>query len=226
MVKILKKKIILKHTEAVLLIFILMFIIIGIIVFSTMLTKSEKTKETKVEYVAQLENMMQNQKEEIESEKEMLKVTIKEKEPEPEPVETGPKPLDTMYNGFEVAGKITIPKTGVDIPFLSGVTVEGMEQAPCLLYKTGEINVSGNTFIVGHNYRNGTLFSNNNNIEVGDKIIITAMDGTSKEYTVYDKFTTTAEDVSYLKREIGELPEITLQSCTDDDENRLIILAR
>ena len=61
---------------------------------------------------------------------------------------------------------------------------------------------------------------------MGDKIIITAMDGTSKEYTVYDKFTTTAEDVSYLKREIGELPEITLQSCTDDDENRLIILAR
>ena len=52
------------------------------------------------------------------------------------------------------------------------------------------------------------------------------MDGTSKEYTAYDKFTTTAEDVSYLKREIGESPEITLQCCTNDDENRLIILAK
>lgn len=228
MVKILKKKIILKHTEAILLIFILMFVIIGIIVFSAMLTKSEKVKETKIEYVAQLENMMQKQKKEIET--ETLKVTLKkeepEPEPEPEPVETGPRPLDTMYNGFEVAGKITIPKTGVDTPFLSGVTVEGMEQAPCLLYKAGEINVSGNTFIVGHNYRNGTLFSNNNNLEIEDKIIITAMDGTSREYTIYDKFTTTAEDVGYLKREIGEIPEITLQCCTDDDENRLIILAR
>ena len=178
--------------------------------------------EQKVEYVAQLENMIEKEKDEI------LKVTIEREIPTPTPEQEEEPliPLDTIYNGFAVAGKITIPKTGVDIPFLDSVSVPGMEQAPCLLYKTGEINVSGNTFIVGHNYKNGTLFSDNKNLEINDKIIITAMDGSSREYTIYDKFITTPEDTTYLKRKVEDLPEITLQCCTDDDENRIIILAK
>ena len=215
-----------KQTEKILMIVILIFLIIGIIIFSIILANSKKTKEVKTEYVAQLENMIEKEKKEIETIQVTLKKEEPEPKPEPEPEEIKPVPLETTYNGFEVAGKITIPKTGVDTYFLNGVTVEGMEQAPCLLYKTGEINISGNTFIVGHNYRNGTLFSDNKLLEKEDKIIITAMDGTSKEYTIYDKFETTAEDVGYLKRQIGEEPEITLQCCTDNDENRIIILAK
>ena len=203
---------------------ILVFIVTGVIIFSVVLSKSKQTKEAKTEYVEELENMMDKEKEEIDS----LNVTLATKE-EPQPQQQEqitPTPLEATYNGYPVAGKITIPKTGVDTPFLTNVTVEGMEQAPCVLYKKGEINVSGNIFIVGHNYRNGTLFSNNKNLEAGDKIIITAMDGTSREYTIYNKFITTPEDVSYLKREVGETPEITLQCCTDDDNQRIIILAK
>lgn len=218
---------ILRKPEFIIIALIILFILTGTIIFIIILTKKEPGNtevEEKIEYVSELENIMEKEKDEI------LSVNIQTKEPEPVVVTEEPQqpvliPLDPMYRGFEVAGKITIPKTGVDTPFLNAVTVAGMEEAPCLLYKTGEINVSGNTFIVGHNYRNGTLFSNNNSLEVGDKIIITAMDGSSREYTVYNKFITTAEDTSYLKRETGSAPEITLQSCTDDDLNRIIILA-
>ena len=223
-----KVKKILHKPEFIIITLIILLILIGTIIFVIILTRKESDNievEEKIEYVAQLERIVENEKDEI------LNVNIRTEKPEPveateEPQEPVLIPLDPIYKGFEVAGKITIPKTGVDSPFLNAVTVSGMEEAPCLLYKTGEINVSGNTFIVGHNYRNGTLFSNNNNLEIGDKIIITAMDGSSREYTVYNKFITTAEDTDYLKRETGDSTEITLQTCTDDDLNRIIILAK
>lgn len=132
----------------------------------------------------------------------------------------------TEYKGFTTVGKIEIPQTGVDIPILNQVTVEGMKNAPCLLYSTGELNQNGNNLIVGHNFRNGTIFSNNKNLKLGDKIYVTTLDGNRVEYTIYNKFITTAEDVSYIKRDTNNKPEITLSCCTDDDEYRIIILAK
>jgi len=86
--------------------------------------------------------------------------------------------------------------------------------------------ISGNTIITGHNYRNGRLFSNNNSISTGDKIYITTVDNVRKEYTVYDKFLTTPEDASFYIRDTSNGPEITLSSCSDDDTQRVIILAK
>lgn len=134
--------------------------------------------------------------------------------------------IPTEYKGFATIGKIEIPKTGVNTPILNQVTVKGMENAPCLLYSTGDLNQNGNNLIVGHNYRNGTIFSNNKNLTLGDKIYVTTLEGNCIEYSIYDKFVTTAEDVSYIKRDTNNKPEITLSCCTDDDEYRIIILAR
>lgn len=130
------------------------------------------------------------------------------------------------YQDFSTIGKIEIPATQLEIPIFSQVTLEGMKKAPCLLYSTGELNQSGNHLIVGHNFRNGTIFSNNKNLKLGDKIYITTLDENKVEYTIYRKFITTAEDVSYIKRDTYDKPEITLSSCTDDDKDRIIILAR
>ncbi len=140
--------------------------------------------------------------------------------------EETPASILAEYNGFGTVGKIEIPKTGVNIPILNQVTVEGMNNAPCLLYGTGSLNQNGNNLIVGHNFRNGTIFSNNKNLQLEDKIYITTLDGNRVEYTIYNKFVTTAEDVSYIKRDTNNKPEITLSCCTDDDEYRIIILAR
>lgn len=131
------------------------------------------------------------------------------------------------YEGFNCIAQIQIPSTNVNIPILDKVTVNGMEKAPCLLYSTGELNKSGNNLIVGHNYQNDTIFSNNEKLRVGDKIYITTIEGLKKEYTIYSKFITTPEDVSYLKREIiNGQAEITLSCCTDDEIDRIVILAR
>ena len=132
----------------------------------------------------------------------------------------------SKYKGFPTIGKIEIPKTGLNIPILSNVTVKGMEVAPCLLYSTGELNQNGNNLITGHNYKNGTIFSNNKNLQIGDKIYITSLDGKRLEYTIYNKFTTTPDDVSYLKRDTNNKPEITLSTCATDNRYRIVILAK
>ncbi len=131
----------------------------------------------------------------------------------------------TQYKGYSTVGKIEIPKTGVNIPILSKVTVKGMEVAPCILYSTGELNKNGNNLIVGHNYRNGTIFSNNKKLQIGDKIYVTTLEGKKVEYTIYNKFVVNSEEVDYFMKE-SEKPEITLSTCTDDEEQRLIIMAK
>lgn len=123
-------------------------------------------------------------------------------------------------------GTIKIPKTNVNMKILEKVSVSGMETNACFLYSTGSLNVDGNTVIVGHNYRNGKLFSNNNKLQIGDTIYITTLDGNTVTYTIYSKFTTTPEDVSFYRRDTNGKPEITLSCCSDDEQSRIILLAR
>jgi len=123
-------------------------------------------------------------------------------------------------------GTIEIPKTNVNLPILSNITVSGMEVATCLMYSTGSLNVNGTTVIIGHNYCNGKLFSNNNKLQKGDKIFITTTNGNKREYTIYDKFITTDEDISYLERNKTNEPQIALSTCTNNEEKRLVILAK
>lgn len=165
---------------------------------------------------------IEEEKKHAEDNKNEITIELEEKK-QSEELETS---VLTEYKGFTTVGKIEIPQTRVDIPILNQVTVEGMKNAPCLLYSTGELNQNGNNLIVGHNFRNGTIFSNNKNLKLGDKIYVTTLDGNRVEYTIYNKFITTAEDVSYIKRDTNNKPEITLSCCTDDDEYRIIILAK
>lgn len=174
------------------------------------------------------------QQEEIAEDPQNIVLTVESQDIKKEIQEDTSKEIETeivseeqiVDNIEETVGKIEIPKTGVDTPILNQVSVEGMKNAPCLLYSTGELNQNGNNLIVGHNFRNGTIFSDNKNLQLGDKIYLTTLDGNRVEYTIYDKFITTAEDVSYIKRDTNNKPEITLSCCTDDDEYRIIILAK
>lgn len=71
-----------------------------------------------------------------------------------------------------------------------------------------------------------TKFSDNKKLTLGDKIYITTLEGERVEYTIYDKFITTAEEVSYIKRDTKGKPEIRLSCCTDDDTLRIIVLGK
>lgn len=131
------------------------------------------------------------------------------------------------YNGYLTAGIIEIPATNVKCPIIaeSEYSAKALETSVVILHGEG-LNQVGNTTIAGHNYRNGTFFSNNKKLNIGDKIYITDLEGKRLKYTIYDKFETTQNDSSYMARNTNGAIEISLSTCTDNTKTRLIILAR
>ena len=146
----------------------------------------------------------------------------------PETSETADvKSKKVYYEGFVMVGYITIPKTNVKLPILDSVTPASLDTAVAVLYPSNpKLNEPGNTVIVGHNYRNGKFFSNNNKLSVGDKILIKDTTGRELAYTIYQKFQTSEQDTSFYARDTQGIPEITLSTCTDDSKARIIILAK
>ena len=132
-----------------------------------------------------------------------------------------------IYNGFLVSGTIVIPATNLKCPILaqSECSPKALEASVVELYGPG-LNKVGNTTISGHNYRNGTFFSNNKKLKVGDRIFITDETGKRLSYTIYDKFEAKENYADYMSRDTQGAIEISLSTCTDDSKARLIILAR
>lgn len=131
----------------------------------------------------------------------------------------------TTYKGYSMIGTIQIPKTKVKAPIVDKVTVNSISAAVATLYGPG-LNQIGNTVLVAHNYRNGTFFSNNKNLVIGDKIYITDQTGQKIEYSIYKTYTTSDTDFSYATRDTNGKREISLSTCTTDASKRLVIWAR
>ena len=133
----------------------------------------------------------------------------------------------TYYKNFVMIGYITIPKTNVKLPILEDTTPKALETSVAVLYPSNpQLNEPGNTVIIGHNYRNGKLFSNNKKLSVGDKVMIKDISGRELTYIIYQKFETSPNDASFYNRNTNGVPEITLSTCTDDSQKRIIIFAK
>lgn len=128
------------------------------------------------------------------------------------------------YEGFTVVGRMEIPKIDLDLPVLERATKNSLEKSIGILTGPG-LNKVGNTIIVGHNYRNGTFFSRNSELKNGDEIYITDTTGTRIEYKIYNIYTTSSEDSEYITRDTAGKREISLSTCTDDSNYRLVIWA-
>ena len=131
----------------------------------------------------------------------------------------------TTFKGFTVAGKIEIPKIGVNYPVLARASASAMELSVCLAYGPG-LNEVGNNVIMGHNYRNRLFFSKLHKVANGDSVFVTDTSGNKVEYIVYNVYTTGPDDFDYANRDTAGKREISLQTCTDDVQKRLIVWAR
>lgn len=132
--------------------------------------------------------------------------------------------LENTYKGFEVVGQIEIPKISLDLPILETVSQSSLRTSVAFLYGVG-INQIGNTVIVGHNYQNGTFFSDLDQLESGDYIKITDMEDNVVNYKVYEIKITTPDDGSFYDRDTNGKREITLTTSTDDTTGRFVVLA-
>ena len=142
----------------------------------------------------------------------------------------------TYLGNYEIKGSIDIPKTNCKYPILEKVTVDSLKKSVAILdivanpelnRTVKDLNVPGtNAFILGHNYRNGQFFSNNDKLAIGDKIKITDQTGEEITYTIYNMYYTSPDDVSFMERDVDlNTREITLQTCNEDSSERLIIFA-
>lgn len=131
------------------------------------------------------------------------------------------------FNGFETTGTLEIPKTNVKQPVLASheLSKSGLETALIEIYGPG-LNQVGNTTIAGHNFRNGTFFSDNKKLEIGDKLYVTDLSGNRLSYTIYNKYETEENDSEYMTRDTQGAIEVSLTTCTDDSQRRLIIWAK
>ena len=132
------------------------------------------------------------------------------------------------YYNYTVVGTMKIPAINLEYPIVEEVSGPALEKALVALYPSGDnLNLPGNTVIIGHNYRNGTFFSNIKKLTNGAKIYVTDYRGKSLTYEVYNKFETSSTDTSFYSRDTNGLAELTLSTCTDaSNDQRTIIFAK
>ena len=132
------------------------------------------------------------------------------------------------YNGYTVAGTMKIPAINLEYPIVEEVTGPALEKALVVLYPSGDnLNLPGNTVVIGHNYRNGTFFSNLKKLSNGAKIYVTDYRGKTVTYEVYNIFETSSTDTSFYNRDTNGLAELTLSTCTDaSNDQRTIVFAK
>ena len=159
----------------------------------------------------------------IEDEKEDIQNN--EQTPENNQTTTNQSTSKITYKGYSMIGTIQIPKTNVKAPIVDKVTTQSISAAVGVLYGAG-LNEVGNTVLVAHNYRNGTFFSNNKKLVVGDKIYITDATGKKVEYIIYKTYMADEMDFSYATRNTDGKREISLSTCTTDATKRLVIWAK
>ena len=97
------------------------------------------------------------------------------------------EPEKTYMEGYEVLGTIKIPKTKCKYPILDNWTLRVSQIAIGRLGIQNELNGTKNVTLAGNNNKNGTFFSDNKKLEIGDVIYITDQKGESLEYVIYKK---------------------------------------
>ena len=104
--------------------------------------------------------------------------------------------------------------------------MDKMEEKPCLLYTTEGVNKIGTSLIVGHNRKNGRLFSSVSKLKIGDVFYFKDSDGNELKYIIYSKSVKNENDVDFLQDEVN-CPTIALSTCTNSyDKNRTVIIGK
>lgn len=125
----------------------------------------------------------------------------------------------------DICGNIIIPKFNINYPFFYGLSDELLKISPCRF--NGKMpNYKSNLCIIGHNYNDDRFFGNLNKLNIGDIIVIEDLNNNSFNYTVFDIFEVDEEDAySYAVKSKHDY-ELTLVTCTNYNNKRLIIKAK
>mgnify|MGYP001069944421 CR=1 FL=1 len=133
--------------------------------------------------------------------------------------------IDTKNVEKEVAilGKITIPSLQINYVILDGASDENLDIS--ITKVTGpDMNETGNLVLAGHNMRNGSLFGKLKKATIDDAIFLTDEKGNKTEYSITKMYTVKDTNLTPLEQNRKGV-QLTLITCTDNNENRLIVVA-
>lgn len=131
----------------------------------------------------------------------------------------------TKYKGYDIVGIIEIPKINIEYPIINQTSDEAMALSITKFWGNN-VNDIGNFTMAGHNYFDGTMFSNTNKLNIEDTIKMTDLDGKTIEYKVFDKYIIDPNDVKCVQSVKENTREITLITCINGRNNRLVVKAR
>lgn len=130
--------------------------------------------------------------------------------------------MPTKLKGFEVVGKIEIPKLKLERYILKDTNSKSLKVSVTKLCGP-EINEIGNFCIAGHNYIR--TFGGLKKLEKNDKVILTDIYGNHVSYKIYNIYKISPRDTSCLNQNTKDKRELTLITCTLGAIQRIIIKA-
>lgn len=137
-------------------------------------------------------------------------------------IKTTIKLIDDKYKGYDVSSRLQIPKINLDTNVLSSYSKEGLDICASKYYGPSANDI-GNYCIAAHNKEN--MFNHIIELEKGDSIFLTDNKNGIFEYEVYDIYKVKPQNSTPLSQETNGKREITLITCVNYSQNRLIIKA-
>lgn len=160
--------------------------------------QQDRMYQAYLDNLSQIETSMQTLNEALVSEEELA---------EEQPALAAQTP-----NGLDVMGIVSIPKIGVDLMFVEGVTKQALKFAVGHMPGTAMPGEVGNCAIAGHrSYTFGEYFNRLDEVEVGDEIQIT-IGKENYTYKVYESFLVEPSEV-WVTEPIEDKKVVTLITC-------------
>lgn len=131
----------------------------------------------------------------------------------------------TLSSQSLIIGVIKIEKLGIEYPIFSYCSTELLKSGTCRFYGPNP-NSSGNLCIAGHNYNDNNFFGRLFELNIGDSIEICDSSGIFYTYYIYDKYEIDNSDTSCTSQETNGKSYLTLITCTNFNNKRLVIKAK
>lgn len=138
----------------------------------------------------------------------------------PSEIEEPTEPLDpelpaVELDGYEYVGVISIPALELELPVMSEWDYDRLRIAPCRQFGSSRTD---DLVIAAHNYENH--FGRLNNLNVGDTVIFTDMDGIVNTYSVEEIKTLQPTEVDAVQNSGYDL---VLYTCTKGGRTRVTV---
>ena len=126
------------------------------------------------------------------------------------------------YQGYKVEAKLEIPKISLETYILKEFSSNALNVSVTKFWGA-DANSVGNLCVAGHNFRNTNMFHDLKKLNIGDKLYITNNTMGKIEYQIDIVL---PKNVDCLDQETNGTKQVTLITCTNDSEKRIIVKAK